>query len=475
MATELTGARVLAPLFGASLYVWSAVLAITLSGLAVGYFAGGRLSAKGNLEKKLLYILIFAALFIMIMPVAGKFMRVFAFHLSLLSAVSLSALVILFPPLMFMGMVSPLIISLLINEHKGGGKRAGEVYAVSTVGGIIFTFLTGFWLLPSFGIDKLMLVLGGFLMIIPLILLVKMKDTFRSILFFAFATFVAWTVLKNQRNDLSVLYESDGIFGHIEVVDFEHVDETTGLKKHPRYLLVNNIIQSGYDFENDRHIMDYTRVIDSNIIMTSERKKALVLGLGGGIVANIFAKKNYDVTAVELDKRNYEAAKKYFALDKDVDVVIDDARNYINRTNEKYDVIMIDVFKGEDPPFYVLTKESLSKMKNSLLPGGKIIVNTYGYLSLPSGKGNHALIATMKSVGMQIKLVASAMGEEDRNILIYASEKSDTIEFYGEIDEKFSLAEVPILTDNYSPLDHLNAEAGENWRKLYLKNFILRR
>ncbi len=43
MAVELVGAKLLAPYFGTSLYVWAAALGTTLGGLTLGYFFGGRL------------------------------------------------------------------------------------------------------------------------------------------------------------------------------------------------------------------------------------------------------------------------------------------------------------------------------------------------------------------------------------------------------------------------------------------------
>ena len=72
MATELLGAKMLAPYFGSSLYVWATVLAITLGGLAVGYFFGGVLSYKNKNPFTLFYVLILAAVFTVLMPYTSK-------------------------------------------------------------------------------------------------------------------------------------------------------------------------------------------------------------------------------------------------------------------------------------------------------------------------------------------------------------------------------------------------------------------
>src|ERR1039458_10759485 len=76
MAAELLGAKMLAPYFGTSLYVWSAVLAVTLGGLAMGYFAGGIFSEKKNTERNLYYILLASAIFLIAMPLRSEERRV---------------------------------------------------------------------------------------------------------------------------------------------------------------------------------------------------------------------------------------------------------------------------------------------------------------------------------------------------------------------------------------------------------------
>lgn len=480
MITELTGARVLAPMFGTSLFVWSAVLAITLLGLASGYFFGGKISTKTNSEKKLFYILVCAGIFMMCVPILAKFINLFAFYFPLLVAVTFSSLLILFPPLFFMGMVSPLIIQSLIDENNAGGKRSGEVYAVSTVGGIVFTFLTGFWLLPSFGNSTTLIVAGMCLLMPPLFFLVYYKNTFNAIIIFAFALFIYYTNTKNKIKKDYVKYESEGIFGKVEVVDFIYENAITKKKMHPRYLMVNNIIQSQIDLKDTLLLEDYPAVIDCTIIKNGESKNALIFGLGGGTIANLFAKKKYNVTAVELDERICLAAKKYFSLNKKIKVVIDDARHYLNTLNNKYNYIIIDVFKGEEPPYYVLTNESITKMKNCLTTDGVIIVNTYHYLAGTKAEGNKAILKTFLNSKMIICTKITGTKKEDRNLLIYANNSNNNLvkenTYLSIMDKKKLLnSKTKILSDNNCPLDFLNAEAGMEWRKNYINYFILNR
>lgn len=169
MAVELLGAKMIAPYYGTSLYVWSAVLACTLGGLALGYLAGGLLSNRGKGEKPLYTIVALSALLTFLLPFTGKFIMEATMNLSLKTGITLSAFVLLTPPVFLFGMVSPLIINLLSTVASRVGRAAGTVYAVSTTGGICATFLTGFYLAPFIGIKESSWLVAASLAVWPLV------------------------------------------------------------------------------------------------------------------------------------------------------------------------------------------------------------------------------------------------------------------------------------------------------------------
>ena len=152
MAIELIGAKIIAPYYGNSLYVWTAVLATTLGGLATGYFSGGLISGKWNKMKTIYFILFISALIVALIPVSAPTVMEATLGLELKSGITLSCLFILTPPLICFGMVSPVIISYLSTELSLVGRAAGTVYGISTIGGILFTFLMGIYLIPNAGL-----------------------------------------------------------------------------------------------------------------------------------------------------------------------------------------------------------------------------------------------------------------------------------------------------------------------------------
>jgi MFS family permease len=152
MAIELLGAKMIAPFYGNSLYVWTAVLATTLGGLTLGYFFGGQLSARFSNRKILNIVIALSVLVVGLLPFTGTAIMNATLDLELRLGITISAFVILTPPLLLFGMVSPLIINMLSADPTKAGSFAGIVYAVSTFGGILATFFMGFYLIPFVGI-----------------------------------------------------------------------------------------------------------------------------------------------------------------------------------------------------------------------------------------------------------------------------------------------------------------------------------
>ncbi len=170
MAVELLGGRLLAPTFGSSIYVWGAIITIFMLALSIGYLAGGRWSTHAPSVARLGIILIVAALSVAPMLVFGEQLLEHAAVLvpdprfgSLLAASAL-----FFVPTFFSGMVSPYAVRLLVRDRATSGRRAGQLYFVSTFGSAAGTLLTSFYLVLLMEVNVILLslmavsvVLGG--------------------------------------------------------------------------------------------------------------------------------------------------------------------------------------------------------------------------------------------------------------------------------------------------------------------------
>lgn len=459
MAAELCGAKLLSPVFGSSLFVWASVMGITLAALAFGYFFGGSLSKeKENHEKRLFTILMLAALFILAMPVISYYLVPRISYLSFTLGVIASTSVLIFLPVFFLGASSPLFIALQTEQKDGAGKVSGTVYAVSTAGGIFSTFLCGFYLIPEMGLNVCLLLFGS-LLFFSTLLVFKVFKTAYFILFCAI-TYLAWQFSFDKKN---CLLFSDSVIGHLEVKDIKYADEAY------RILSINAIVQSEMNLLTKQSRSAYINVLDSLIPFSENKKNALVLGLGAGLSSNLLVNKNFVTEGVEFDERIVDAAKKYFYLDSTVETNCSDARYFLNTCKKKYDMILVDVFKAEEQPSHVLTKESLDHLKSNLNDSALLYINWHGYLQSDIGLGTRILYQTLISSGYQVKICSDSPNEAGRN-LIFVAALHPIKKLPYELSETIQTTAL-VNTDDLPLMEKYNALANKTWRLNYLRYY----
>ena len=173
MAVELMSGHILSAYYGSSIYLWSGILGASLAGLAAGYFAGSWSSMQISL-KKLYFISAGISILTAAVPFIAGGLVPATLSLELRTGIMISCLLVIFPSLFLCGMVSPMVIRLVTDSGIHTGRNAGTVFAVSTAGGIVFTFVTGFVLIPYTGI-KLGLLLMAFFMLASVIAPLALK------------------------------------------------------------------------------------------------------------------------------------------------------------------------------------------------------------------------------------------------------------------------------------------------------------
>jgi predicted membrane-bound spermidine synthase len=476
MATELLGAKMLAPYFGSSLYVWATVLAITLGGLAAGYFLGGILSYKSKNPLTLFYVLLAAAIFTLLMPFTSKaVLWAIGLH-SLIPSVIASSMCILFPPVLMMGMVSPLIIRVITADVDQSGKAAGAIYAISTVGGIMATFAFGFYVIPAFGLTIPAILTGIVLGIIPAFVVLDNNEKGKAIGFFLLGIWAFSMANFKNNSSVNVVYSAEGLLGQLMVIDYARVGKDAGINGHVRWLFVNHISQTMYDSladesKKEEKYFTYVYRISDYLDSFPKDSKVLLLGLGGGSIAKCLNEKGFDVDVCELDTRVAKVARDYFYLSDKVNITVDDARHYIKTCKKKYDIIVLDMFKGEDIPNHVFTVESLEETKKLLAGNGIVFVNSLGYIDGKVGKSMRSIYKTFLAAGFHVEVQPTGPDPDQRNMLFYAS--------LGKINprkdfiapSRLDLNDAVVLADEYPVLDILNAEAAKRWRTMAMSMF----
>lgn len=109
--------------------------------------------------------------------------------------------------------------------------------------------------------------------------------------------------------------------------------------------------------------------------------KILVLGVAGGSVIKTLVDEIHfegKITGVEIDKAIIEIANEYFHLDQiqNLEIVIDDAFEFVLKTKDKYDLIIIDIFQDVRMPNFLFEKFFIDRICYLLNPKGFILFNT---------------------------------------------------------------------------------------------------
>lgn len=487
MIAQIAGAKMLAPMYGSSLYVWGAVIGITLVSLTAGYYLGGLLSYRQRRRELVYWCMLIAGLLIVLMPTAAHTLMTMVGDIETIRAILLLTLIYLSPPLLLLGMTPPLIISILANEVHASGDTAGRVYAISTVGGILGTFGAGFWLIPDFGLTRTAIAAGIVLSILPLILLLGRRQ------WLALLSPVLLAVMLLPRDGdidhprVEILYQSEGLLGQLKVMDIGIVDQQGVVRRTDRVLFVNRTGQTWINRETGEPVWDYVKFLNTIGSLAPEGSRTLLLGLGGGIVAKKMQALGHTVDSVELDERIAMIARDYFDLDHSGDIIVDDGRHFLRSTDRRYDLIIFDVFQAEVPPAHMLTLETFRDLRGLLNPGGFIVINYSGFITGSTGIGARSIYKTLLEAGWHVDLLPTGLQEHTRNNLMIVSDGQLDytrprvhITVNGQVQPvsrffmdpaEIDMEDAQILRDNRPVLEHMNLEAAAIWRKGYYEFF----
>jgi spermidine synthase len=475
LGVEIVGSRVLAPYFGSSIFVWGSLISTFLAGLTVGYYTGGFLAdRKPHLSAMATLILVAGVLVVILPAVAPPVNRAIASvdfgpRLNPL----LSTLCLFFLPSVFMGTVSPYAIKLAASSLATIGNTAGLIYAISTAGSIVGALLTAFYLIQLIGVRSILYSLGVTLMALAILLLVVSRTTPRRLGKRA----IAWGMVMVLCAGLpataavKILYEKDSLYHRIVVT------EDDGL----RTMRFDRLRQSALDLNDpDRMVFHYTQYLHLAIAFHDNPQRALFIGLGGGSAPRRFHQDypNLLIDVAELDPEVVNVAKRYFMFEESdrMKVQAVDGRIFLQKTPHRYDIIVLDAYYADAIPFHLTTREFLQELKAKLTPTGIVVSNIIGNVRGADSKLFRSILKTLETEFAQTYVFPVV---EVSNIIVIASQGKDRLgkqelirrargledagkvqfplERYGHtyVLEAIPMDDVPVLTDDYAPVDGL--------------------
>jgi spermidine synthase len=465
MIFEIAGSRVIGPYFGTSIFVWTSLIGIILGSLSLGYYYGGRIADKrASFNELSLFFLLAACLIFLTLLIKDPLLYFFqASNIGVKSGSFLSAIILFAPASIILGIISPYAVKLKLKRLETSGKIVGNLYALSTLGSICGTFLAGFYLIPKFGTSNIIfsLVLTLFILSFSLSL-----HNFKKRIVLLILILFAFLLIRNlDKNDK--LYEGETAYNHVEIEEYKNLDN-----EKIRMLKINTNFSSAMYIDKDDLVFTYTKYYNLAEHFVPNFKKALMIGGAAYSYPKEFLKRyeKAEIDVIEIDPGLTELAKEYFNLKEDerLNIIHEDGRTFINRTKNKYDVIYGDAFKSQNSlPFQLTTKEAIKKKYDILNEQGVVILNIISSIEGETGLFLRAEYKTYKEVFPFVYLFAVYYpndGEKVQNIILVAVKSREEPVFKSdekEIDDflkniwEFNVDEdIPILTDDYAPVDY---------------------
>lgn len=382
MAVELGASRLLAPYFSSSQIVWTIIIGTIMIAMALGNIYGGKSADKNPDPDKLYKRILTAAVWIAAIPFFGKFVILGISALLIVTintnfliwAAFITCMVVFVFPLFLLGTVTPSLVKYTVDSLDDSGKTVGTLGAFNTIGSIIGTFIPTFISIPAVGTAATFLIFSGILLILGLAYFIfNKRGSVRCGV--TSALFLACCVLSNLMGfafwDKGLVYEGESVYNYLQV---KSDDETTSLSTNVLFGVQSVYVKSGklsgmyYDYAMAAPLMSGT--VDSE-------KDILILGMGTGTYAKQCLNYLPDVKAegVEIDERITDLAHEYFELPEEVKVTTYDGRAFLNVSDKKYDVIMVDAYQDITIPFQMSSVEFFELVKEHLKGDGVMVVN----------------------------------------------------------------------------------------------------
>jgi spermidine synthase len=499
LALEVLASRVLTPYFGVSLYIWSAILSITLTFLAVGYYAGGWLTRA--VDRTRLPFCFFAAPAVSALAIVAAclgypWMFPWLAGVDLVFGSVLAATLLLAVPLVVLSGMNPLLIA--IRPQTVGDAGAGRVFFVSTIGSVAGVVATAFLLIPNVTNFRGLLLLAILLALLPLAG-AKSAEVPRQRIGLAAATAVslilaaglfalAPTYLGKNRDVFAGDYrftlraEYSSVFGNLKVLDFADRNDAT---RFLRLFVTDGLVQNRL-LPDGRSYSEYTYMLEAlAATYAAEAKTALVLGLGAGVVPRTLAERGLEVDVVEINPDMLAAVRAHVEPESGWRAHIADARTFVRACRRRYDLAVVDLFHGDGTPDYLLSADFFADLRTCLTPDGVAVMNAF---ALDRRAANYrSLIATVQSVFPDLVVFRRPSQPDEPNLNTYvvamSSARAPTSvripNVPADLQEGLAAAlrnreivervEGVVVTDAHNVFSILNADDQMTFRRLLVK------
>jgi len=385
LALELAASRLLAPAFGTTELVWSAIIGLILLYLSVGYALGGRWADRSPHPATLYTILTAAGLTIATIPLLARPMLrlaargMMAWSLPQIAGPFIFVLVLFVAPVTLLACVSPFVIRLSVTDMTATGGTAGKIYAVSTLGSFIGTFLPNLVLIPNLGTYRTFVLLAMIAAVTGLWGLWHASRRRFWQLAWTLLLLSALFILKPGaiKPQAGLIHEEESVYNFIQVVEntdgsrYLLLNEGQGI--HSVYLPGKQILTGGpWDYYL---IAPYFNAAPHPPDAVGS---LLVIGLAAGTTPRQYTAVYgaIPIDGVEIDPAIIRVGRDYFAMTQpNLTAYATDGRTFLTQTTRRYDVVAVDAYRLPYIPWHLTTVEFFAEVRAHLTEKGVVAIN----------------------------------------------------------------------------------------------------
>jgi spermidine synthase len=385
LAVEMAASRLLGNVFGTSNLVWASIIGLILIYLAVGYFLGGFWADRFATPATFFRILIWAAITIGVVPLVSRPVLSLAanafdqLQLGVLFGSFTSVLILLSIPVTLLGMASPFAIRLAVGDAKDIGRISGRIYAISTLGSFIGTFIPSLVTIPLFGTYRTFIIFSAVLLVTGIIGFWRISGFKKTVPYLVgtvlLAVMAIWGLPGGDKNTPGQVYETESAYNYIQVIEREGFF----------YLRLNEGqgVHSVYHPTVTNFYGPWEQVMVSPFFNPApydpaQVKRIAIVGLAAGTAARqaSIAFGPVPIDGYEIDPKIVDIGRKYFDMNEfNLNVIVQDGRWGLSHSPYKYQIISIDAYRPPYIPFHLITREFFQMVYQHLANDGVMTIN----------------------------------------------------------------------------------------------------
>ena len=495
MVLELVASRLIARHLGSSLYTWTAVIGVVLTGITIGNYLGGRIADRFQAKKALAVLFAVSSVACILVVILNNMVGewVWLWHFSWPARTFTHVSLVFLLPSVLLGTISPVVAKMALDQGLATGRTVGTIYAWGAAGSIAGTFAAGFYLIATMGTIAIIWMVGGVLLLMAILYWTRFWPLYVWAAVFAGALTMGmapaeWAestgclLALREKPNPKILYQDESQYCYIAVKRLsEQPDKRAFMQDKLMHseIIMGNILDLQYSYEQIHAAVTHLLSRDKN------KLSVLVIG-GGGYVFPRYVEKAWPgsrVDVAEIDPAVTEAAMQAFGLERDttINTFAIDARNYINQLLEKkrkgeeipqYDFIYEDALNDYSIPYQLTTKEVNDKIAQILTDSGAYMIElidiynsglflgatvntldkTFPYVYVISEDEPRSTRNTFVIIAVKREINLENLGSEEqtRNLDLWILSNSD-------MEELRQKARGMVLTDNYAPVENLLA------------------